>query len=364
VWSGDITSSFSVLREQVSKGLNMMITYPYWNSDTGGFGGGDWQAMGELVVRWFQFSIFTSIVRLHGTRTPREPQQVPLGEQCDPTGAAGGPVEPWVYGDGSGRHGTALEGIKQALAIRQSLLPYLKAQVALLASHGQPVMRPLWFDFPDDASALTVADQLMWGPSYMVAPVLDALPAGGEALQRLVVFPGDASVSFTDHFTGKVYKGGTQKNISVTTTEYFPFFSIERQQLVQAANALPLAVSPCAGLKNQTVCEGVAPHICAFDTWIDTCCLKNVSHPSPLGGTDCPCTDPCCAHEYSEQGISAIAKKAYLSATAICQARGGHQFCFPDASDPDGVSCCDPQGDEPTGAMPTWLCKRLSAKSA
>lgn len=72
------------------------LTYPYWNSDTAGFNSGHWHTMGELIVRWFQFSIFTSVVRMHGSRTPKEPAQVPLGPQCDPTGAAGGPIEPWV----------------------------------------------------------------------------------------------------------------------------------------------------------------------------------------------------------------------------------------------------------------------------
>jgi alpha-D-xyloside xylohydrolase len=227
VWSGDIASTFGTLRDQVTKGLNMMLTYPYWNSDTGGFGGGDWRSMGELVVRWFQFSIFTSIVRLHGTRNPKVPHLTPLQEQCDPTKSAGGPVEPWAYGDGN-HTGTAIAGIKQALGIRQTLLPYLKTQVALLASHGQPTMRPLWYDFPDDDAALGVADQFLFGPSYMVAPVLDAMPANG-TLQRPVIFPGDGSVTYKDYFTQKTYKGGTQASIAVSSTAYFPFFSIERQ---------------------------------------------------------------------------------------------------------------------------------------
>jgi hypothetical protein len=76
----------------VRAGLNFQLTYPYWNTDTGGFGGGDWRAMGELVVRWFQFSIFTSITRLHGDRHPSGPQYTgaPLSEECDPTGQRAG----------------------------------------------------------------------------------------------------------------------------------------------------------------------------------------------------------------------------------------------------------------------------------
>ena len=107
-----------------------------------------------------EFSIFTSITRLHGTRIPGEaPNSVPLQAQCDPTGASGGPIEPWVLGD------EAYLAVKAALALRQQWRPYLKAQVALLASHGTPLMRPLWFDFAQDEAALDVEDQFMFGES-------------------------------------------------------------------------------------------------------------------------------------------------------------------------------------------------------
>ena len=49
------------------------------------------------------------------------------------------------------------------------LVPRKGAQVALLASAGTPVMRPLWFDFAADEAASAVEDQFMFGPTYMVA---------------------------------------------------------------------------------------------------------------------------------------------------------------------------------------------------
>lgn len=63
----------------------------------------------------------------------------------------------------------AFLAIKSALSLRASMLGYLKAQVALLASAGTPVMRPLWFDFAADEAASAVEDQFMFGPTYMVA---------------------------------------------------------------------------------------------------------------------------------------------------------------------------------------------------
>ena len=49
-WSGDIGSNWGTLRQQVAAGQNFQLVYPYWNTDTAGFGGGDWQTMGELFV--------------------------------------------------------------------------------------------------------------------------------------------------------------------------------------------------------------------------------------------------------------------------------------------------------------------------
>jgi alpha-D-xyloside xylohydrolase len=213
VWSGDIQSDWQTLSDQVRAGLNMQLTYPFWNSDTGGFKNGDWPTMGDLVARWFQFSIFTTIVRLHGSRNPKMPQDVPFGKQCDPTGAAGGPIEPWVYGDAT------LTAIKAALGLRKKLLPYIRTQVAALSDAGVPIMRPLWFDFAADPLAAGVEDQFMYGPGYMVAPVLEQ-----NATTRRVYFP--AGASYTDYFTAQVHAGGTNVTVPVTSLQTFPFFVV------------------------------------------------------------------------------------------------------------------------------------------
>lgn len=220
VWSGDIKSDWATLALQVKAGLNMQLTYPYWNSDTAGFNSGDWQTMGELIVRWFQFSIFTGVVRMHGSRTPKEPAQIPLDRQCDPTGASGGPIEPWVYGPAGV---DALGGVQAALAIRRGMLPYLKAQVQLLASKGQPFMRPVWYDFPEDPAAQDVEDSFMFGPDFFVAPVTVQ-----GAASRDVVFPGrPGSVVFVDYFTGARHHPGTA-TVTLGALDTFPLYKVIR----------------------------------------------------------------------------------------------------------------------------------------
>lgn len=71
VWSGDIESTFESLACQVKAGLNMaMCGIPWWNTDIGGFYGADITSdyFKELIVRWFQFGLFSPVMRLHGSR--------------------------------------------------------------------------------------------------------------------------------------------------------------------------------------------------------------------------------------------------------------------------------------------------------
>ena len=82
-WSGDITSEWTTLRKQITAGLGFSIAGdPYWTTDTGGYtmqnrftSARDGEALDEwreLNARWFQYSTFTPLLRVHGTDRPRE----------------------------------------------------------------------------------------------------------------------------------------------------------------------------------------------------------------------------------------------------------------------------------------------------
>ena len=201
--------------------------------------------MGELFVRWMQFSIFQSITRVHGDRNPKGSKYTgaPLSTQCDPTGASGGPVEPWAYGPAGV---DALNLTRQALALKESLKPYLMAQLDQLSEHGQPLMRSLWFDFPDDKAAMEVPDQFMWGPDYMVALVLEA-----GATERHVLFPKRNGCTFTHHFSGKVYQGGGNVSVPVPSLASFPLFK------VACGSALGASAAGPADSQRVTIAPGV-----------------------------------------------------------------------------------------------------------
>ena len=182
VWSGDIHSSFQAMRNQLSAGLNMgMAGIPWWTTDIGGFHGGhvDDPAFHELMVRWFQWAVFTPVLRMHGHRDPITPPTEPFRDgvaQCD-TGAGN---ELWSFGE------PVFAILGRYAALRERLRPYVASLMAAAHEHGDPLMRPMFYDFPGDARCWAIDDHYMFGPDLLVAPVLAAgiterevwLPAG------------------------------------------------------------------------------------------------------------------------------------------------------------------------------------------
>ncbi|PSU33528.1 TIM-barrel domain-containing protein [Photobacterium lutimaris] len=157
-WSGDISSSWQVLREQIPAGLNYCASgLPYWATDIGGFftsgfganfpDGCKDNAYRELYVRWFQYGAFCPIFRSHGTGTPREVWQ--FGEPGD-----------WAY-----------DTIEQYLNLRYRLLPYIYSEAWSVTNNGSTMMRALPFDFRKDTTAHDIDDQFMFGQSLLVAPM-------------------------------------------------------------------------------------------------------------------------------------------------------------------------------------------------
>jgi len=164
VWSGDTRSTWQDFNQQFRAGLNMVMSgIPYWTTDIGGFGGGtttdpDFR---ELVVRWFQWGAFCPLFRLHGARSgPTWPAGDP--GVCDQSASN----EVWMFGNESEA------AIVKVMRMREQMRPYVMAQYKLAASHGTPIMRPLFYDFYNDTTSESVDDEQMFGPDYLVAPVL------------------------------------------------------------------------------------------------------------------------------------------------------------------------------------------------
>lgn len=211
VWSGDIASSFESMRNQLAAGLNMGLAgIPWWTTDIGGFHGGnpDDPAFRELFVRWFQWGTFCPVMRLHGDREPRQPQVGTTGGASCRSGAAN---EVWSYGE------EVYEICRKYMEIREQMRDYTRALMKEAHEKGTPVMRTLFYEFPEDKQAWEIEDEYLYGPDLLVAPVLEA-----KADRRKIYLPGETAV-WEDCETGETHKGGTwiQKTVCLETMPVF-----------------------------------------------------------------------------------------------------------------------------------------------
>lgn len=221
VWSGDIVSSFSSMRDQISAGLNMAIAgIPWWTTDIGGFDGGDIRdpAFHELLIRWFEYAVFSPVLRMHGNRLPQQPQQGTTGGAACLSGA---PNEIWSYGE---RVYTILSSY---IALRERMRPYIRSLMRAAHEKGTPVMRPLFYEFPEDAACWDVEDAYLFGPSVLVKPV-----ASAGCAETQVYLPQGAE--WTDAWTRERVAGGRWVT-TATPTERIPLFTRDDFELpVQA----------------------------------------------------------------------------------------------------------------------------------
>ena len=210
VWSGDIHSSFESFRNQFAAGLNMGLAgIPWWTTDIGGFHGGDPrdESFREVFARWFQYGTFCPVMRLHGDR---EPHSAPMSTVGGGRMPSGGPNEVWSYGE------TVYEMCAKYLFLRERLRPYITRLMEEAHEKGTPVMRPMFYDFPEDKVSWSCDSQYMFGPDLIVAPVMEAgqtkkaiyLPAGrwynawtGEAVEGGREIIADAPLTIIPVFT-------------------------------------------------------------------------------------------------------------------------------------------------------------------
>lgn len=201
-WSGDIQGTWRVLKNQVPAGLNFSLSgIPYWNTDTGGFFGNREAGNGnpsnpqyeELFARWFQFSSFCPMFRVHGS-----------------------------YGLNPGkefwRFDEKTQGILRTyLDLRYRLMPYLYSVAWQVTSNGTTFMRPLVMDFPKDPQTIGIGGQYLFGPAIMVTPVTSA-----NATNWQVYLPA-ASAPWFDFWTGRTSPAGQQVDASAPV-ETLPLF--------------------------------------------------------------------------------------------------------------------------------------------
>ena len=216
VWSGDVPSTFEAFYDQLQAGLNMGLAgIPWWTTDIGGFHGGvtedpDFQ---ELLVRWFQFGTFCPVMRIHGNRGPREEIINKAGEVREGTGADN---EVWSFGEKN------YEILTKFIGVREKMRDYTRSLMAEAHEKGTPVMRTMFYEFPEDAACWDISDAYMFGSDILVAPIVRA-----KATSRTVYLPAGASWTLAN--TGDVYEGGKAYEIEAPI-ETLPIFLRDGKQ--------------------------------------------------------------------------------------------------------------------------------------
>ncbi|MCQ2066746.1 MAG: glycoside hydrolase family 31 protein [Bacteroidaceae bacterium] len=194
-WSGDVGNDFRTLHNQIVGGLGQMAAgLPWWTFDAGGFFRPSDQysdeAYQERMIRWVQVATFLPFMRVHGYMSQ---------------------TEPWRYSAQTQRIMTDF------IKLRYKLQPYILECAEKVSEEGYTMMRPLLFDFPNDRKALEQDVEYMFGPDYLVCPVLEA---GAESVH---VYLPENKGGWTDFWNGTHYEGGTEADIPVTL-ETIPVF--------------------------------------------------------------------------------------------------------------------------------------------
>jgi alpha-glucosidase (family GH31 glycosyl hydrolase) len=197
-WSGDVNRTWGGMQGQVELSLQMgMQGLAYMHSDLGGFAGDNLDD--ELYVRWLQYGVFQPIFRPHAQ------EEVPS--------------EPVFRSEWAKKHS------KQAIDLRYRLLPYNYNLAIQNATTGFPLMRPLFFEEPDNKKLYENDKGYLWGNDFLVYPIKDKSLA-----QMDVYFP--KSNDWVDFYTGQVYQAGTNQYVA-TKPESIPTF-------VRAGSFIPM----------------------------------------------------------------------------------------------------------------------------
>ncbi len=212
IWSGDVPSTFEAFADQIQCGLNMGLAgIPWWTTDIGGFMTDDVNDpdFRQLLIRWYQFAVYSPVLRMHGDRGPYD---IPPLDERDWGGGylhTGQPNELWSYGE----ENYAI--MRKYYDLRVSMHDYIKSIFAEAHENGSPLLRAMFYEFPEDEKCWELQDQYMFGGKYLVAPVLQL----GQ-FRREVYLPA-GSWKLTS--TGEVFQGGQTVTVDAPL-EYMPVF--------------------------------------------------------------------------------------------------------------------------------------------
>lgn len=181
-FSGDAVINWSALNFQpYFTATASNIGYSWWSHDIGGHTLG--RRDDELYIRWVQFGVFSPIMRLHSTNNEFSSK------------------EPWKYSNEAQRVATDF------MRLRHKLIPYIYTMNRRTNKDGIPLIRPIYYNYPENDEAYNVPNEYFFGSELIVSPITEKCDS--------TLRQGGADVwlpegKYTDFFTGKVYNGGSK----------------------------------------------------------------------------------------------------------------------------------------------------------
>lgn len=182
-WAGDNSTSWKSLKFNIPVILGLGLSgVANQGCDIGGFYGEVPEP--ELFVRWVQNGIFQPRFSIHSCNTDNTV------------------TEPWMYP-------ACTKYIRDAINFRYKLVPYMYSLLYEASVEGNPIMRPLVYEFPEDKKLLCESFDFMLGSSILVANVIEK-----GAKTRKVYLPKGAI--WFDWYTKQVYEGGQTVELEVS----------------------------------------------------------------------------------------------------------------------------------------------------
>lgn len=183
-WAGDNATGWESLRYNIPTILGMGLSgQPNEGADIGGFAGPAPEE--ELFIRWVQQGIFQPRFSIHSASTDNTV------------------TEPWMFRESTGR-------IRDAIALRYRLAPYLYSCEYEASQTGAPIMRPLVYEFQNDPKVYEKSFDYLFGRDLLIANVLEP-----GAAERSVYLPaGCCWYDWNDRM--HCYCGGSTIRVPVT----------------------------------------------------------------------------------------------------------------------------------------------------
>ena len=195
-FSGDASSAWSSLAFQVAfTATSGNAGCFFWSHDIGGHNGGRNE---ESYARWCQFGALSASLRSHSSRDADNDRR------------------PWTYPQWDE------DSMRRSFHLRSELFPYIYSSVAQSSRDSVPLLRPMYFDYPEADAAYHNGQEYEFGDDLLVAPITSPGVGPNRVAHQAVWFP--SGNDWFNTFTGEKYRGGTTALCAADINE-FPLFA-------------------------------------------------------------------------------------------------------------------------------------------